>query len=195
MSNSKVKNGNSKLTSLDDARKPSHSTIAPITWTIPKTTPSNPSGNGVSNRRTTDPSGEIIPGCRSVSHSSIFPPSNVSARIAVNRYVSEVIPKIPSKSRSTCVPTAADCDGGGTSGLAPARGDAPSLPHLLPSSFPRDGTAFRSSSKSSWTSISPIGPPRLAELVAVAGFGPGTWHHHRWLAAVGNPPPRGPQAG
>ena len=29
----------------------------------------------------------------------------------------------------------------------------------------------------------------LAELVAVAGFGPGTWHHHRWLAAVGNPPP------
>src|SRR3974377_1557066 len=27
----------------------------------------------------------------------------------------------------------------------------------------------------------------LAELVAVAGFGPGTWHHHRWLAAVGNP--------
>src|SRR5208337_5052490 len=32
-------NGNSKLTSLDDALKPSHSTIAPITWTIPKTTP------------------------------------------------------------------------------------------------------------------------------------------------------------
>src|SRR5271166_2705962 len=88
-----------------------------------------------------------------------LPPSNVSARIAVNRYVAEVIPKIPSKSRSTCVPTADDCDGGGTSGLAPARGDAPSLPHLLPSSFPRGGTAFRSGSKSSWTSISPIGPP------------------------------------
>src|SRR5271157_5042823 len=37
----------------------------------------------------------------------------------------------------------------------------------------------------------------LAELVAVAGFGPGTLHHHRWLAAVGNPPPadlRGDQA-
>ena len=77
---------------------------------------------------TTDPSGAIIPSCRSVRNSSIFPPSNVSARIAVNRYVSEVIPKIPSKSRSTCVPTAADCDGGGTSGLAPARVDAPSLP-------------------------------------------------------------------
>ena len=101
-SNSKVKNGNSKLTSLDDALKPSHSTIAPITWTIPKTTPSNPSGNGVSNRRTTDPSGEIIPGCRSARNSSSFPPSNVSARIAVNRYVSELIPKTPSRSRSTC---------------------------------------------------------------------------------------------
>ncbi len=54
--------------------------------TIPRTTPSNPNGNGVSNRRTTDPSGEIIPGCRFVRNSSILPPSNVSARIAVNRY-------------------------------------------------------------------------------------------------------------
>jgi len=92
-----------------------------------------PKRKRASNRRTTDPSGEIVPGCRFVRNSSIFPPSKVSARIAVNRYVSEVIPKTPSRSRSTCVPTAAKFDGGGTSGPAPARVDAPSLPHLLPS--------------------------------------------------------------
>ena len=27
----------------------------------------------------------------------------------------------------------------------------------------------------------------LPDFLAVAGFGPGTWHHHRWLAAVGSP--------
>ena len=131
--NSKVKSGNSKPIFSDDALKPSRSTIAPITLTIPRTTPSIPSGNGASNRRTTDPSGAIIPNCRSARNSSNFPPSNVSARIAVNRYVSEVIPKTLSKSRSTCVPTAANFDGDGTSGPAPARVAAPSLLHLLPS--------------------------------------------------------------
>ncbi len=40
-----------------------------------------------------------------------LPPSNVSARIAVNRYVSEAIPKTPSKSRSRCVPTGSSFNG------------------------------------------------------------------------------------
>ena len=41
-----MKNGNSKLTSLDDALKPSHSTIAPITWTIPRRLPATQAETG-----------------------------------------------------------------------------------------------------------------------------------------------------
>ena len=67
----------------------------------------DPSGSGASNRAIPDPSGGIIPLCRSARTSSNCPPSNVSAPTAANRYVSAVTPKTPNKSRSRCVPTAA----------------------------------------------------------------------------------------
>ena len=78
-----------------------------ITWTIPRTTPSNLSENGVSNgeprTQRSDDSGLTVR-----EQFVDLPPEQCVCRIAVNRYVSAVIPKIPSKSRSTCVPTAAE---------------------------------------------------------------------------------------
>ena len=95
-----------------------------------KTAPGDPGGIAATNRRTPDPSAAIIARLPEARNSAKCLRSTVPAPVAAGRCSPAVTPRTPSRSRSTCEPTAGSSVNAATSGPAPAT--VRSHPHRPP---------------------------------------------------------------
>ena len=134
--NSKVRNANSKPISSDDAPRPRREAIAPITSMTLKTTRQGPQRKRGQQPKNPGPKRRDYSRLPAREISSNCLPSNVSAPAAASRCSPAVTPKTPSRSRSTCLPTAGSFTGGGTERTCTCDGPrtltAPPPPKLIP---------------------------------------------------------------